>query len=245
LIEVQTREELFTKAVDKLLRTLGPSGNYYVDSIGGNPYEPRSKKRIGQNGAKDYEDIVSAINALISKRYQRLWWRGQSPKTVRMQAEAQERIDEKEAGRARSEIESGSTTVEEPKKGVKRPYEEAERWIERFQRFQDQLTNRRWAKLNWGATKYVRSEPTSLNMSLHEWSAAMYTNDTKEEIITRIDVATRLIREITTAFATNDDCSAEALKNYNAAMEEHIAALADVQQVMDKIITDMDTPPST
>jgi bacterioferritin (cytochrome b1) len=82
-------------------------------------------------------------------------------------------------------------------------------------------------------------------MSLHEWSAAMYTNDTKEEIITRIDVATRLIREITTAFATNDDCSAEALKNYNAAMEEHIAALADVQQVMDKIITDMDTPPST
>jgi hypothetical protein len=28
-------------------------------------------------------------------------------------------------------------------------------------------------------------------------------------------------------------------------MEEHIAALADVQQIMDKIISDMDAPPST
>jgi hypothetical protein len=72
LIEAQTREELFTRAVDTLLRTLGPSGNYYVDSIRGNPYEPRSKKRIGRKGAKDYEDIVSAINTLISKRNQRL-----------------------------------------------------------------------------------------------------------------------------------------------------------------------------
>ena len=73
----------------------------------------------------------------------------------------------------------------------------------------------------------------------------MYTNDPKVEIITRIDVATRVIREITTAFATNDDLSPEALKRYNAAMEEHIAALADVQQIMDKIISDIDTPPTT
>ena len=72
----------------------------------------------------------------------------------------------------------------------------------------------------------------------------MYTNDTKVEIITRTDVATRLIREITSAFA-NEDHSVEALKSYSAAMEEHIAALADVQQIMDKIISDMDTPPST
>ena len=86
---------------------------------------------------------------------------------------------------------------------------------------------------------------TPRTTSLHEWSAAMYTNDTKVEIITRIDVATRVIREITTAFATNDDLSPEALKSYNAAMEEHLAALADVQQIMDKIISDIDTPPST
>jgi hypothetical protein len=46
LIEAETHEELYTKVVDTLLRTLGPTGNYYVDSIGGDPYEPRSKKKI-------------------------------------------------------------------------------------------------------------------------------------------------------------------------------------------------------
>jgi hypothetical protein len=77
-----------------------------------------------------------------------------------------------------------------------------------------------------------------------KWSAAMYTRDMKIEIITRTEVATRLIREITSAFA-NEDHSVEALKSYNAAMEEHIATLADVQQIMDKIISDMEAPPST
>jgi hypothetical protein len=70
LVEAETREELYTKVVDTLLRTLGPSGNYYVDSIGDNPYEPRSKGRIAKKRAKDYKGIVSAINALISKRNQ-------------------------------------------------------------------------------------------------------------------------------------------------------------------------------
>jgi hypothetical protein len=70
LVEAETHEELFTKVVDTLLRTLGPSGNYYVDSIGDNPYEPRSKKRIPKRRAKDYNDIVSALNALVSKRNQ-------------------------------------------------------------------------------------------------------------------------------------------------------------------------------
>jgi hypothetical protein len=70
LVEAGTHEELYTKVVDTLLRTLGPSRSYYVDSIGDNPYEPRSKKRIAKKTAKDYQDIVSVINALISKRNQ-------------------------------------------------------------------------------------------------------------------------------------------------------------------------------
>jgi hypothetical protein len=70
LVEAETYEELFTKVLDTLLRTLGPPGNYYVDSIGDNPYERRSKTRIAKTRAKDYKDIVSAINALISKRNQ-------------------------------------------------------------------------------------------------------------------------------------------------------------------------------
>ena len=41
-----------------------------MDGIGGNPYEPRPKKRIAKKIAKDYKDMVRAINALISKRYQ-------------------------------------------------------------------------------------------------------------------------------------------------------------------------------
>ena len=70
LVEAGTHEELYTKVVDTLLRTLGPSGNYYVDSIGDNPYEPRPKKQIAKKIATDYKEIVSAINALISKRTQ-------------------------------------------------------------------------------------------------------------------------------------------------------------------------------
>lgn len=70
LVEAERYDELYTKVVDTLLRTLGPSGNYYVDSIGDNPYEPHPKKRMAKKAAKDYNDIVSAINALISKRNQ-------------------------------------------------------------------------------------------------------------------------------------------------------------------------------
>jgi hypothetical protein len=70
LVEAERHEELFTKVVDTLLRTLGPSGNYYVESIVDNPYEPRSKKRIAKKTTEDYKDIVSAINAFISKRNQ-------------------------------------------------------------------------------------------------------------------------------------------------------------------------------
>jgi hypothetical protein len=70
LVEAETHEELYTKVVDTLLRTLGPSGNCYVNSIGGDPYEPRPKGQIAKKRAKDYKDIVRAINALISKRKQ-------------------------------------------------------------------------------------------------------------------------------------------------------------------------------
>ena len=70
LVEAETHEELYMKVVDTLLRRLGPSGNYYVDSIGGDPYGPVSKKRIVKKVAEDYKEIVSAINALISKRNQ-------------------------------------------------------------------------------------------------------------------------------------------------------------------------------
>jgi hypothetical protein len=68
LVEAETHEELYAKVVDKLLRALGPSGNYYVDSIRGDPYGPPSKKRVAKKAARDYPDIVNAINALISKR---------------------------------------------------------------------------------------------------------------------------------------------------------------------------------
>ena len=70
LVEAETQDELVTKVVDTLIRTLGLSGNYYVDSIGGNPYEPRRKTRIAKKIANDYQNIVSVINALISKRDQ-------------------------------------------------------------------------------------------------------------------------------------------------------------------------------
>jgi chaperonin GroEL (HSP60 family) len=70
LVEAETHEELYTKVVDTLLRILGQSGNYYVDSIEGNPYEPASKKRIAKKMAKEYQEKVRTINALISKRNQ-------------------------------------------------------------------------------------------------------------------------------------------------------------------------------
>jgi hypothetical protein len=69
LVEVATPEELTTKVVS-LIRKLGTPGSYYVDSIGGNPYEPRSQKRIGKKIIKDWHRLVSTINALILGRNQ-------------------------------------------------------------------------------------------------------------------------------------------------------------------------------
>jgi hypothetical protein len=65
LVEAETHEELITKVV-KLICELGTPGSYYVDSIGGNPYEPRSKKRIAKKVITDLDNLVSTINALIS-----------------------------------------------------------------------------------------------------------------------------------------------------------------------------------
>jgi hypothetical protein len=64
LVEAETHEELTAKVVD-LIRKLGPPGNYYVDSIGGNPYETPPKKRLARKITKDLDNLVSTINALI------------------------------------------------------------------------------------------------------------------------------------------------------------------------------------
>jgi hypothetical protein len=71
LVEAETHEELTKKVVD-LIRKLGPAGSNYVDSIGGNPYEPRPKKRIARKITKDLDNLVSIINALILNRNQGL-----------------------------------------------------------------------------------------------------------------------------------------------------------------------------
>jgi len=72
LVEAETPEAFIDKIVN-LICALGPPGSYYVDYIGGNPYEPRPKKQIAKKIAKDY-DLVSIINALILRRNQ-----GQTP----------------------------------------------------------------------------------------------------------------------------------------------------------------------
>jgi hypothetical protein len=69
LVEAATYEELTAKVVD-LLRKQGPPGKYCVDSIGGDPYEPPSKKRIPKKLTKDYDNLASIINALILMRKQ-------------------------------------------------------------------------------------------------------------------------------------------------------------------------------
>ena len=69
LVEAETHEELTAKVVD-LIRKLGPSGNYHVDSIGGDPYETPPKKRIARKITKDLDNLVSTINALILSRNQ-------------------------------------------------------------------------------------------------------------------------------------------------------------------------------
>ena len=72
LLEAQTREELTAQVVD-IIRKLDPPGSYYVDSIGSDPYEPRSKKRIAKKISKDLNTLVSIINALILRRNQEPW----------------------------------------------------------------------------------------------------------------------------------------------------------------------------
>ena len=69
LVEAETHEELTAKVVD-LISKLGPPGNYYVDSIGGNPYKSRPKKQIAKKITKDLDNLVSVINALILRRNQ-------------------------------------------------------------------------------------------------------------------------------------------------------------------------------
>ena len=64
LVEAETHEELTAKVVD-LIRKLGPHGNYYVDSIGGNPYEPRPRGRTAKKTTKDLGNLVSIINERI------------------------------------------------------------------------------------------------------------------------------------------------------------------------------------
>ena len=69
LVEAETHEELTTKVVN-LMRKLGPPGNFHVDSIGGNPYERRSKKRIAKKVTKECDNLVSVINTTILMRNQ-------------------------------------------------------------------------------------------------------------------------------------------------------------------------------
>ena len=77
LVEAETREAL------DLIRKLGPPGNYYVDSIGGNPYETPPKKRIGRKITKDLDNLVSTVNALILSRDQRTIMAGPRPQNSR------------------------------------------------------------------------------------------------------------------------------------------------------------------
>ena len=69
LVEAETRGELTTNVVN-LICKLGPPGSYYVDSIGGNPYEPRPRRRVAKKTLKDWDNLVSIINALILERNQ-------------------------------------------------------------------------------------------------------------------------------------------------------------------------------
>jgi len=69
LVEVETDEELTAKVVD-LIRKQSPPDNYYVDSIGGNPYEIPPKKRIAKKISKVLNTLVSIVNETILRRDQ-------------------------------------------------------------------------------------------------------------------------------------------------------------------------------
>ena len=66
LVEAATNEELTTKVVD-IVRKLGRPGDFCVDSIGDNPYETPSMRRISKKIVKDRDNLVSIINTLICK----------------------------------------------------------------------------------------------------------------------------------------------------------------------------------
>jgi hypothetical protein len=67
LVEADTFEELALKVVN-IIHKLGSPGLYSVDSIAGNPYEPRSKKPVTKKITKEYQNIVGTINNLIESR---------------------------------------------------------------------------------------------------------------------------------------------------------------------------------
>jgi hypothetical protein len=67
LVEADTFEELALKVVN-IIHHLGSPGLYSVDSIAGNPYEPRSKKLVTKKKTKEYQNIVGTINNLIESR---------------------------------------------------------------------------------------------------------------------------------------------------------------------------------
>jgi hypothetical protein len=64
LVEAETFEELVPKVVN-IIHKLGPPGLYSVDSIAGNPYEPRSKKLVTKKITKNYQNLVGTINKLL------------------------------------------------------------------------------------------------------------------------------------------------------------------------------------
>jgi hypothetical protein len=69
LVEAETNEELTEKVIG-VIRRLGHTGNYCVDSIGGNPYEMPPNRRISKKMAKDGDNLVSIINTRILRRNQ-------------------------------------------------------------------------------------------------------------------------------------------------------------------------------
>ena len=69
LVEAETADELTTKVVD-LIQKIGAIGNYYVDRIGGNPYELRPRSVVSKKIVKDFDNLVSVINQLILRRNQ-------------------------------------------------------------------------------------------------------------------------------------------------------------------------------
>jgi hypothetical protein len=97
LVEAETHEELTAKVVD-LIRKLGPPSNNYVYSIGGNPYEPRPKKRIARKITNDLDNLVTIINALIFEPQPRTMMAGPMTRNhVAGSASMEKKLEEREA----------------------------------------------------------------------------------------------------------------------------------------------------